>query len=279
MILFADDSTSIVKCDNPVMYEKEINNTLSDIILWLKNNNLKINLTKTNIMHFYQRIQHNEININYEANKIETVTVTKFLGLNVDSQLTWKFHINEVSKKLSKSAFALRKLSKIVDNHALLVAYHGLVASTLRYGVIFWGNSTDKETAFKAQKRCVRAMCNLKITDSCSSYFKSLGILTLPCLYILEISVFVKCNPALFIKTTDTRRLPTRPQYQYTVRNTECKTALMRKSILGMAPRIYNKIPISIRTLDIVLFKKNLTKLLIRKCYYSTQDFLNDSDM
>lgn len=279
MILFADDSTSIVKCENPVRYENEINSTISDIVLWLRNNNLKINLTKTNIMNFYQRIQFNDMNIIYEANKIETVQVTKFLGLNIDSKLTWKFHINEVSKKLSKSAFALRKLSRIVHKHTLLVAYHGVVASILRYGIIFWGNSSDREIAFKAQKRCLRAMCGLKITDSCYSYFKSLGILTLPCVYILEVSVFVKCNPGYFKKTPDTRRLPTRLQYQHTIKAAKCKTALMRKNILGMAPRIYNKIPLGIRLLDIVPFKTKLTKLLIQKCYYSIQEFLNDIDL
>jgi len=63
------------------------------------------------------------------------------------------------------------------------MAYHGLVESRLRYGVIFWGNSTDKVKIIKigiikAQKRCIRSMFLLKMTVS----FKEYNILTLPSL-------------------------------------------------------------------------------------------------
>jgi FtsZ-interacting cell division protein YlmF len=279
MILFADDSTSIIKCSNLNNYEHDINNAVTDIVMWLNNNNLVINLTKTNLMHFYQRTKPNDFNTNYKGTRIEKVEVTKFLGLTIDSQLTWKHHVNDLCKKINKSVFALHKLSKMVNKDSLLAAYHGLVASVLRYGVIFWGNSVDKESVFKAQKRCVRAMCGLKMRDSCVPYFKSLNILTLPCLYILEIAIFVKCNPYLFNKISDTRKLPTRSQYESQLRNKQCKTALARKSVLGMAPKIYNKIPSAIKKLQLGHFKNKLKLLLINKCYYNIQQFLNDIDL
>lgn len=51
IILFADDRTLIIKCNDIETYEFDINKTLKDIINWLENNNLLTNLDKTNIIH------------------------------------------------------------------------------------------------------------------------------------------------------------------------------------------------------------------------------------
>ncbi|XP_072934947.1 uncharacterized protein [Epargyreus clarus] len=106
---------------------------------------------------------------------------------------------NELEENINSAIFKIIQwLRNLVDLKAVLTAYHGFVATTLRYGVMFWGNSTNRELAFKAQRRCIRAMCNLKQRDSCKPHFKKLHILTLPSLYIFECAVFVKSNPKEF---------------------------------------------------------------------------------
>lgn len=279
MVLFADDSTAIIECTNPNNYENEINDSLTKIIEWLNCNNLVINLEKTKIMQFHQRRANPTINLTYKNYKIETVNTAKFLGIMVDNKLTWKPQIEHLCKRLSKSAYALYQLSKKVNISTLLTAYYGLVASVLRYGIIFWGQSTDRELIFKMQKRCIRSMCGLKTTDSCVPSFKSLKILTLPALYILESAVFVKSNPHLFEKMSDIKRMPIRSQYLSQLCNIKCKTSLMQKSFFGIAPKIYNKIPDNIKHMPLVKFKKALTLLLTDKCYYKIEDFLNDNNL
>lgn len=44
-----------------------------------------------------------------------------------------------------------------------------------------------------------------------------------------------------------------------------------------MAPDIFNKIPDQIKNLPLQEFKKRFTELLVNKCYYSVQAFLNDN--
>ena len=41
-------------------------------------------------------------------------------------------------------------------------------------------------------------MFNLKVSDTCKPHFRLHGLLTLPCLYILEIAIFVKVKKYLF---------------------------------------------------------------------------------
>lgn len=278
MTLFADDSTVSVKFSDISTYELDINKTLTLIIDWLKNNNLKINIDKTNIMHFSQRAQFaHDIKVKYSGNIINKVETARFLGLQIDAKLNWKNHIAEISKRISSLSYALYRLSFSTNIDTLLTAYHGMVESVLRYGIIFWGNSTDKHIIFKMQKRCLRAMSGLQTTDSCKPYFTKYKILTLPSLYILEMALFVKTYPHLFPKKS-----------AFVVRNRRhgdrlcihaAKTTLLQNSVICMAPKIYNKIPEKYKSLNKNLFRANLKSFLVEKCYYTIQDFLNDKSV
>lgn len=275
MTLFADDSTITIPCHNKYTYETDIKNTLIEAVTWLNNNNLKININKTLIMHFSQRsLLFSTLDIKYNNNKIQTANTTKFLGLTIDRNLNWKAHIEALAKRISSGAYALYKLSRVLNIEALLTAYHGLVESVIRYGVIFWGNSTDRDIVFKRQKYCLRSMFNLKTTDSCKNYFTKYRILTLPSLYILEIAMFVKTNPQLFPRMAD--KFPRNRRDDSKLCLHSSKTALMHKSVFCMAPIIYNKLPKSLKELTIPKFKQTLKLILAQKAYYSITEFLND---
>lgn len=277
LTLFADDSTVTIPCKSLETYENDINKTLAAVVKWLDDNNLKINLNKTNIIYFNQRNPlKKQFNIHYDNNIIQEVENTKFLGLQIDKKLNWKTHLDNLNKKICKSAYALTALSPIISTDALLTAYYGIAESHLRYGLIFWGNSTEKETIFKSQKRCIRAMFKLKSTDSCKSYFKEYKILTLPCLYILEVAVFVKTNPSRFTRLADVVPRNRRDDSKLCLQI--AKTALMRKSVFCMAPFIYNKLPKSWKALSIPLFKKKLSSFLVNKAYYNILEFFAEKE-
>ncbi|KAJ8737632.1 hypothetical protein PYW08_000471 [Mythimna loreyi] len=118
-------------------------------------------------------------------------------------------------------------------------------------------------------------MFNLKSTDSCVPFFKKHKLLTLPSLYIFEIATFVRMNQHLFPRLADTFPRNRRDNSQLCSHSS--KTALMTKSVFCLAPKIYNKIPQSYKTLSVNLFKKKFRDLLTDKCYYSISDFLSDN--
>lgn len=275
MVLFADDSTVIIPCDDPNKFEDEINNSLHKIIYWLEQNNLVVNIGKTKIINF-QNNNNNTIknlDITYSGQSVEQTEVTKFLGIYIDRNLKWKTQMDKVCKKLHTFAYALYKLSKTVCEEAVLMAYNGYVDSTLRFGIIFWGNSVGKESVLIAHKKCVRAVCGLCRRDSAKQHFKRLNILTVPSLYILEVAMFVKTNMHLYTKINSKRHLNkiSMPQHH---------TALFKNSIFGMAPKIFNRLPDNIRNVDNILqFKRELRKLLINKIYYSISEYLFDNNL
>lgn len=117
-------------------------------------------------------------------------------------------------------------------------------------------------------------MFGLKPIESCKPYFQKHKILTLPSLYILETALFVKSNPALFLRLEDVVSRNRRDNSRLRMPST--KTALMAKSILCMAPKIFNKLPLQIRELPLNKFKYWLKMHLTQKCYYDIKEFLND---
>lgn len=270
MVLFADDSTVIFD-ETKENLEIDINNTLTNLIQWLTNNNLMINIEKTYIMHFKNRsIETHDVQIKHDGKPVNEIEVTKFLGLSIDSRLTWKSQIEQVCKRLQTFSYALYMLAKVVDVTAVLTAYYGHVESILRYGLIFWGNSTDIEKVLKIQKKCVRAIVGIPQDQTCKPHFIGLGILTLTSLYIYEVSVFVRSNRSLFETMKSDRR-------KNIIRTESCKTTLFTKSIFGMAPKIYNKVPKYIRDVNTMhSFKDKLRKFLRNKAYYNINEYLND---
>ena len=89
---------------------------------------------------------------------IERENVTKFLGVLIDENLSWKQHINNVSSKVSKSIGILYKSRQIVKKPMLIQLYFSFIHSHLSYANIAWA-STHKsklEPLYRHQKHAAR---------------------------------------------------------------------------------------------------------------------------
>lgn len=243
--MFADDSTIVFECNDENNFECEINNDLDKIIQWLQINKLVVNLDKTKIMNFKQRESKKtvQVKVHHSGKQIEEVSSTKFLGIHIDNNMRWETHTNYICGKLNKFSYALYMLNRIANRFALMASYHAYVASILRYGILFWGNTSNKEGIFRAQKNCVRAICSLRPTDSCRPYFKELKIMTVPCIYIYEVCIFVRCNLTLFETFSSLR-------HKDKLRQIPHKTALFQNNMYGIAPTLYNKLPKDIKVIN-----------------------------
>ena len=92
-----------------------MNKEILKVIELLNSNKLHINTNKTFVMLFHMRqrtLTSNESLIKINGDTILFSTHTKFLGVNIDSKLTWKPHINYTVTKISKGVGILLHLSK-----------------------------------------------------------------------------------------------------------------------------------------------------------------------
>ena len=114
-----------------------------------------------------------------------------FLGINLDSNLTWKSHINALCKKISRGIYMMNKLKNTLPLKALKTLYFTLVESYLNYGLIAWGNSSHISKVFMLQKRAIRIINRKPYRHHTEPLFKSLQILKLEDLYHLQILLFM----------------------------------------------------------------------------------------
>ena len=102
--LFADDTNIYLKHRELIQLQKILNRELKKVRKWLDANRLSLNIDKTNFVVFHSpQIKLVEpVIIGFGKKKIKRESCVKFLGIMMDANLSWKYHIAELSKKLSK---------------------------------------------------------------------------------------------------------------------------------------------------------------------------------
>jgi exonuclease III len=272
-ILFADDTTIIVKGTNINLYERNVNTALKDVVTWLNKNNLSINLSKTKFMQFRSyRAPPQQMKILHDNVEIEEVENSLFLGMTLDTHCNWKKHVDSVCKRVNKFIFVLWRLKETVSQKTAITTYHAYIESVLRYGILLWGNSVEVDRAFVAQKKSIRTICGKRRRESCRPNFAELKLLTLPSLYIYEAAVFVKQNLELFPQFNN---ISNRPLRQNNMTLPSCKLKVKRKSAYYMCIRIFNKIPSSIKTLPNTEFKLKFKNILYNACFYTVDEYFS----
>ena len=103
--VFADDSSIYYDSENLITLQKTVNRELRKVRKWLEANRLSLNIAKTNCAIFHSHTIRTDgfIQIKLGRKPIKRVHHIKYLGVLVDSTISWKPHAIELSKKLAKS--------------------------------------------------------------------------------------------------------------------------------------------------------------------------------
>lgn len=141
LILFADDTNIFYSSNNYHELLDTVNKELNTIKKWLDRNKLSLNIDKTKVMMFGNPTTHTDLAIFIEGRQIENVCENKFLGVIIDSKLTWKSHISHIKTKISKSLSVINKVKQCLDMNALRTLYCTLVLPYFTYCVEIWGNT------------------------------------------------------------------------------------------------------------------------------------------
>ena len=117
------------------------------------------------------------------GSSIEQVHQTKFLGMIIDKNLTWRFHVDHVCSKISKNIGIWAKCRKIFSQDTLITLYNSFIMPYIYYGIHVWGATypTYLLKVITLQKKGCSYHCRCTPTYT---LFNSLGILTLKKLYI-----------------------------------------------------------------------------------------------
>ena len=146
--------------------------------------------------HSAQNPLNDSINIKIGSQHVEQTKYVKFLCLLLDESLSWKYHLSELSKKLSRTCGIFFKVRYLLPTSVLVSLYNSLFSSFLQYGIIVWGLTYDTHTKpiYLLQKKVVRAIAFKSFTSPSTPIFSDLKILKLYDLFDLKLLTFVYKN-------------------------------------------------------------------------------------
>ena len=141
-ILFADYSNIFASSDDVQLLQSQINGDLNYIAIRFKVNKLSLNIKKTYFMIFTKRKNKvTNVTLNIEGNAMGEVSQTKFLGVYIDNQLTWKKHIHYIAGKLFRGIDLVAKARQLLNSDALITLYYSFIHLYLCYCNHVWGST------------------------------------------------------------------------------------------------------------------------------------------
>jgi hypothetical protein len=282
-IIFADDTNILFSHKDRTSLEKLINKELSQISNWFKLNKLSLNIDKTNFMIFKNKHSNKpELNLTIEIDHtcINKVNTTKFLGVLIDNDFSWKTHTSHVSKVISKYNGIFRKIRPFIPIESLQTLYNTLVLPYLSYCTLVWGdkNNSNLESLFLLQKKIIRTCTNSLWLEHTTPLFISLKKLKLRDIYTYQLAVYMyryhnKMLPSdlpnvLFINKSDIHDYNTRQASDFHINPTN--TMLATNTITTQGPTIWNSLNCTIKnSVSIAVFKNVLKKEILKQ--YQTE--------
>ena len=205
------------------------------------------------------------LDVKLNDNYLKFVNKCKFLGVILDTRLSFSTHINYIVNKLSKNTGIFFKIRDNFPLSARRNFYNGLIFPFLSYNITVWGGTypTHLNPLIILQKRFIRLMADADRLAHTTPLFHQLKILKLNDIfrYFTSVQMFKSINLGLFAN-----------EHQHFTRNRDLARPLYHRltstqhSFTHNGPKIWNELPYDIRSIDSLrLFKKKLKQFLLNQ--------------
>ena len=158
---FADDTCITYSAKKIKSLETVLNHDLKIVSDWLKANRLSLNVKKSKLIIFKSKrkiVPPKSFSIKLNGYTLEPTDNVKYLGLYLDQNLSFDYHINQLSKKLGRSNGILSKLRHFTSKDTLISVYYSLIYSHILYGCPVWTLTSINNLNHISilQKKCIR---------------------------------------------------------------------------------------------------------------------------
>ena len=273
-ILFADDSNVFFSNKNPHTLIQTINTELNKLTQWIRANKLSLNLQKTKYMIFSNTIDTLPSDIIFDDTPLECVSEIKFLGVTVDNKLSWKPHVLNICKTISRNIGIINKLKNFLPLSSLLMLYSSLILPILNYGILAWGNTHNSslDKICTLQKKSLRIICNTAARSHTDPLFFKHKILKVKDIYSFQLGQFMyRYNNnslpdifnSMFPKNQTIHNYPTRQSNEFHL--PRLRTLLAQNTFLYTGPKFWNSLDADIKNArSLSSFKHKLKFLLLK---------------
>ena len=273
---FADDSNGSKTFSLEFQFDiltKDVPKCMAEIAHWMNLMFMKINPDKTEIVLFHPKSLHGRVVIKgtfIENQCIRFSTEVKNVGVWLDEQLNLKKHINKIVSHCFKLLKDIGRVRNVLTEKHTEMLVHAVSSSRLDYCNSLYINM-NKDNIFKLQKvqnAAARLVTRRRKRDSISGTLANLHWLNVESRIIFKVILLVyksihgQCSENL---TLSYKQYNCRPDDYLQLELKMVKTKYGRRTFTYAGPRLWNALPLQIRTIDNVnVFKRQLKTILFK---------------
>ena len=163
--LYADDTVVYATHSQEQICHDWLCNDLVKLNRWFCMNKLTINLDKTKLMMFATKNMSKKLefrDINVQGKILQYVRQFNYLGVKLDTRLSFEAHANECIRLVSHKTYMLTKIRCYLDKKQALTIYKSKILPYFDYGDIFLMGTHVKtrDMLQKLQNRALRLVLN-----------------------------------------------------------------------------------------------------------------------
>lgn len=275
IIMYADDQVIINRAKTISELFQKMNSDLANINTWTSNNHLQINPNKTKYIVFEMKnksldeCSHHDLKLNNIT--IQRTFNYKYLGLEVDSKLTFNSHVNSIKSKLSQTCFLLKQLRFVLPVKCKLQIFNAFHVSHIRYLLPIWSSTSqlNLQSIHIITNRALRIIKNRPFLSPTAELYVSPSTLKISQLIIFELIFLIYKVKNGFIKNNFLLR-QTNEVHNYNTRHASnfyinfARTNVNHQNFLYKGLNLFNNIPEDIKIINgISKFKIELKKYIV----------------
>jgi hypothetical protein len=181
LVLYADDTAVMATSRKPELLVSYLESYLSDLERWLKEWRIAINVSKITAMLFSRRRIQKPRPVQIFGEPILSFDAARYLGVILDTRLTWSSHIDQARKKAAQGLGVLgpllhRRSGLSIRNGVLL--YKQLIRPMMDYGCPVWRPAAHSHVRKLQviQSKCLRAATGAPWYISSGQIHEDLGV-------------------------------------------------------------------------------------------------------
>ena len=164
--LYADDTTltAFAHFNNLSVLKLSLNISANKIRHWVDSNKLQINESKSKVFTITGKRLASQINdelvVIVEDNRLINLKSATYLGLTIDSSLSFDCHVENLRNELASRIGILSKIRTFLSLEQGVLFYNAIIRPVMSYADVIW-SSCDMEPLYsvlKLQKRAARVI-------------------------------------------------------------------------------------------------------------------------
>lgn len=167
LVAYADDLAVVTVAKTALEIEEKTNHALSCIDNWMKNHGLELAPEKSEAVLLIGRKTCSPVHIHINGTQIQLSDSVKYLGVILDTRLSFKQHVDFVTKKAATRVETLQRILPRQGGASYMKRrlLNSVVESTILYAAPVWHQATEVKSYVKKMESVQRRMA-ISITRS-----------------------------------------------------------------------------------------------------------------